>query len=52
MDVAWDSLSEKEKQEYYKDYVKEVYDEFGDNAIPLPYEEWCKDCAECGWVLI
>jgi len=39
MDIAWDSLSEKEKQEYYKDYVKEVSDEFGDNATPLPYEE-------------
>lgn len=49
--TMWNELTNEQKRECYKSYCENINYEFGDNAKPMSYEEWCEESEQLGEAL-
>lgn len=50
--TMWKELTNEQKIECYKSYCEDINYEFGDNAKPMSYEEWCEESERLGEALL
>ena len=46
--TPWEECDEEVRRNGYKSYVEDVIYEFGDNAKPMTYEQWCEESKKLG----